>query len=613
MCGIAGILSTRPGKKYYNEVIKMTETIRHRGPDDSGIFSDGNICLGHRRLSIIDLSENGHQPMFNADSTICIVYNGEIFNYIELRDQLKNKYHFKTDSDTEVIIHYYEEYGAKCLSFFNGMFSFALWDSKNEILFCARDRFGKKPFYYHMTGDEFLFCSEIKPILGFPSVKCEYNEMVITEYLLFSLQDHSTDTFFRDIYQLKPGTYALVKKNKEKIEIKYNQYYDIIHGTKNQENSTEEFLRLFMDSVKLRLRSDVPIGILLSGGLDSAAVTQAVSELYNNKKGITLFTAASHEIDFDESPYANLVAKKYGFDHQIIYPDGTQLLKDLKDITFYHEKPIAGTSIFSHYNIIKAIKKFNVKVILHGQGSDELLAGYDNFYNPYLSQFIRDFKVFPYLRNLKLCSLEGGLPLSKLFLSSFNKAILKPFSIKRKFDSDLFKDSFIEGFIDYTQYDLTKVSDNVFTNELYNYMKVNNLPYILQYEDRNSMVFSIESRTPFLDYRLVDYCFNLPSHFKIDNGIRKVVLKNAMKDKLPEPIIYRQKRGFPTPTRKWLVNDSGAEINEILRSDSFKFNPFFRQVSAIALFNKYCEGDLKYEQDVWKVLSVYIWYKTFFN
>lgn len=612
MCGIAGILSNRSGKEYYSEVEKMTDAIRHRGPDDSGIFADENICLGHRRLSIIDLSENGHQPMFNDDLTITIVFNGEIFNYIELRDQLKDKYNFKTDSDTEVIICYYEEYGVECLSYFNGMFAFALWDSKNETLFCARDRFGKKPFYYYQTENEFIFCSEIKPVLNFPSVKKAYNEKAITEYILYSLQDHSRDTFFKNIYQLEQGSYALVKKRKGRIEKNSHKYYDINIGTINHENSPEEFLRLFRDSVRLRLRSDVPVGILLSGGLDSAAVTQAVFDLSENKREIKLFTAASHEIDVDESPYATIVAKKFGFDHQIIYPDGTQLLEDLKEITLLHEKPVAGTSIFSHYNIIKAINKYNVRVIIHGQGSDELLGGYDNFYNPYLSQFIREFKFCTYLKELKQCSGKSDLSVSRLFLSSMNKALFKPFTIRRNFDSSLLKSSFRKCLVDFKQYKLARISDNVFTNELYNYMKVNNLPYILQYEDRNSMAFSIESRTPFLDYRLVDYCFNLPAHFKINNGDRKVILKQAMRNRLPDSIIDRQKRGFPTPTRKWLVQDSKNGIIETFKSSSFKDNPFFNHESVINIFEMYCKGDLKYEQDIWKVLAIHTWYKLFF-
>ena len=220
MCGIAGVFSIKSGKKYHDEVLKMTDAIKHRGPDDSGIFENENICLGHRRLSIIDLSVNGHQPMFNVDSSIAIVYNGEIFNYVELREQIKNRYNFKSDSDTEVIIHYYEEYGVECLSFFNGMFAFALWDSKNEILFCARDRFGKKPFYYYFTDNEFIFCSEIKPILNFPSVKQEYNEKALIEYILYSLQDHSQETFFKYIFQLEQGSYALINRKEGKIEKK---------------------------------------------------------------------------------------------------------------------------------------------------------------------------------------------------------------------------------------------------------------------------------------------------------------------------------------------------------------------------------------------------------
>jgi asparagine synthase (glutamine-hydrolysing) len=492
------------------------------------------------------------------------------------------------------------------------MFAFALWDSKNEILFCARDRFGKKPFYYYFTDNEFIFCSEIKPILNFPSVKKEYNEKALIEYILYSLQDHSQETFFKYIFQLEQGSYALINRKEGKIEKKASKYYDIVQQNNYQENSPNEFLSLLRESVRIRLRSDVPLGILLSGGLDSAAITQVVNDLAVNRNDIKLFTAASHEKDIDESYYASIIAKIFGFEHQIVYPDGTQLLKDLSKITLFHEKPIAGTSIFSHYNIMKEIQRFNVKVILQGQGSDELLAGYDNFYNPYLAQSIREFKLLNYLIQLKRCANKSDLSVKKLFFSSLNKAIYKPFTIKRKFNSRLINSSLNEKLKDYKMYKLEKFSDNVFTNDLYNYMKVNNLPYILHYEDRNSMMFSIESRTPFLDYRLVDYCFNLPAQYKIKKGERKVILKQAMRSKLPDSIIDRQKRGFPTPTRKWLVEDSRAGILEIFNSDKFKSNPFFDQKNVMHIYEKYCYGDKKYEQDIWKVLAIYTWYELFF-
>ena len=613
MCGIAGVFSLENNQKYKEEVLKMTDALFHRGPDDSGIYERENICLGFRRLSIIDLSANGHQPMLNDDSTISIVFNGEIFNYVELREKIKHKYNFKSDSDTEVLIHYYEEYGIECLSFFNGMFAFALWDSEKEILFCARDRFGKKPFYYYISDKEFIFCSEIKPILNFPPVEKEYNEKALIEYMLYSLQDHSHETFFKNIFQLEQGTYAIISKTEGDIEMKVDKYYDITLHKNELENSPGEFYRLFSDSVRIRLRSDVPLGILLSGGLDSSAIAQVVNDLSENRNEIKLFTAGSNEKDIDESPYAGIVAKEFGFEHQIVYPNGTQLLKDLSAITLNHEKPIAGTSIFSHYNIMKEIQKFNVKVVIQGQGSDELLAGYDNFYNPFLAQYLREFKFFTYFRKLKQCADKSDHSVIKLFLTSLNKAINKPFSIKRKFSSTILKSKFRKKLENYKGFNLARFSDNVFTNELYNYMKVVNLPYILQYEDRNSMAFSIESRTPFLDYRLVDYCFNLPGKFKINNGERKVILKQAMRNKLPDAIIDRQKRGFPTPIRKWLVEDSKEGILEIFNSDKFKNNPFFDQKNVINTYENYCNGEMKYEQDIWKVLAVNIWYDTFFN
>jgi len=553
MCGIVGVINLDQKPVDKKDIEKMTRIIKHRGPDDEGCFIDKNIGLGHCRLSIIDLSSAGHQPMSNKDGSIWIIFNGEIYNYLELRKELEKKGHsFQSDTDTEVIICAYKEWGEKCLEKFNGMWAFAIWDKNKKELFCSRDRFGIKPFYYFFDGKIFTFASEIKALLelGIPK---KPNDALIYDFLKFGMLDHTNETFFKDIYKLPAASWLKLASDGKIIIEKYWDFEvsDKIEDKIPDQKYTEQFRELFIDAIKLRLRSDVPIGSCLSGGLDSSSIVCTVNKLLKEKNVPSIgeiqktFSSCFANKKFDEREYIEEVIKHTGAEKNYIFPKPEEFLEELDNLIWHQEEPFSGTSMFAQQMVFKKARE-KVKILLDGQGGDELLAGYRKFYFFYLLKLFKNKKIikcfktalpfFASIEVLKTLYVKNGL--KYLFKTSKNNIIdnlLNPVFLKNFADRKL-SFGYQNNLGKRLKEDLTKWS----------------LPVLLRYEDKNSGTFGLEARLPFLDYRLVEQAAKMPLDQKMRLGWTKFILREAMKNILPEKIRLRKsKLGFVTPEEMW--------------------------------------------------------------
>ncbi|MGB9596990.1 MAG: asparagine synthase (glutamine-hydrolyzing), partial [Candidatus Poribacteria bacterium] len=622
-CGIAGIFNLNKFSIDKSILKQMTDIIKHRGPDDEGFYLNENIGLGHRRLSIIDLSSAGHQPMSNDNETIWIVYNGEIYNYIELRDELiKYGYKFRTNTDTEVIIKAYEKWGESCLEKLNGMFAFALWDNLNKKLFCARDRFGIKPFYYYFDGKIFVFASEIKAILLHPDVPKRPNEPIIYDFLVLQILDHTDNTFFDGIKQLLPSQYLILYENgNTKIHnwfnIKSNDELGDFSDKKDKEYA-EQFLHLFTNGIRRHLISDVPVGSCLSGGLDSSSVVCIANKLiFDNgvaeKKIIgerqKTFTAVYEDKSVDESHYAEEVIRLTSAEKNFIFPDGDMLWQELEKVTWHQEEPFLSTSIYAQWNVTREASNKGVKVLLDGQGGDELLGGYYSRFIPVWAKtllkkghpvrMMNEIKAFSDVirvkpKNVIISTLADFLP---------KKAVkfIKSLSQKR---SPLINGNLYDKYQNRFFFGPRYCNLNDYMDVIMGYGLLN----LLRYEDRNSMAFSVEARVPFLDSEFVKFACQLPLTQKIRGGWSKVILRNAMKGILPESIrLRRPKLGFATPEHRWLTQNRD-QIRNIFVSNNFRSDDFVSRNWILSNLDAILSE--KQAMNLWSCISLGIWMRV---
>ena len=593
MCGITGIISLKNEKVSFEKIKEINDLIKHRGPDGEGFYIGDNFAFGHRRLSIIDLSDDGNQPMILDDDFI-IIYNGEVYNYLELREELRSLgVIFYTESDTEVILKAYKEWGTDCVNKFNGMWSFSIFDKRKNILFCSRDRFGVKPFYYTKNSDFFSFGSEIKQLLPFnPSNKL--NKKILADYLIYGFEEHNQETFFENIYKLEPSNNLIY--NLSTHEIKIYPYYSLKNNvTKklNITNHTEKFRELLNSSIELRLRSDVKVGTCLSGGLDSSSIAMIASQAYgDNFIGIN---AKSIQKDNDESHYAKIVAKKSSIDLHFVEPNTDDFYKVLKEVIKVQEEPFGGPSIFMQYFVFEKAKALGCKVMLDGQGGDELLLGYERYFPVYwlkLPLLSKIKEIVNFARNSRLSVKEVIAYL--LYFTSYR---LRDKLTKRKWS--ILK----EDFVSLVNKDLIKKSARSYRSsselQILEYKHLQ-LPHLLKYEDKNSMYHSIEARLPFLDYRLVQYGVSLPVRFKLKNGWTKFILRDSMKDILPEEIGWRKEKfGFEAPTKIWL-EDKKMILNEIKSSKIL-----------VSIINDFDKLNGLTDHQLWKLLNISLWEKIY--
>ena len=561
MCGINGIINKGNDFVDQNLIDQMNELLKHRGPDDSGIFVSDSIGFGHRRLSILDLSSKGKQPMTNDGLTI--TFNGEIYNYIELRQSLVEKgYEFHSNTDTEVILKAYREWGQNCISKFNGMWAFAIHDKNENIVFCSRDRFGIKPFYFFNNDSSFIFSSEIKPLLI--HFKNNYvNKNILIEYLLYGLEEHTDETFFEDIIKLTPGHNLVYNLNNNKISI--NQYY-FIQKTKNElsnDQNTEQIRKRLTESIQLRLRSDIKVGSCLSGGIDSSLISAIASKL-DSKFNYNIH-GKSFEGKYDESHFAKQVTDRYETELSIVEPSMEDFHTDLEKVVRIQEEPFGGPSIVMQYFVMKKSKEDNCSVLLDGQGADELFLGYETYYPHYLSSLLLKFNLITFFKSLSTLNFFQTNKLKTFFQSFFIlfKRSLLFFQIKYKARKFVVKPNV-------KRLKKTLIHKDWFTFKK-NQLTVNNLSHLLRYEDKNSMHFSIETRLPYLDYLLVEDVINLPIELNYSNGFTKHLLRNVAKSDLPKSIVWRKdKFGFEAPRSPFAGENELKMISKIEKSSLIK-------------------------------------------
>ena len=611
MCGICGIIN------FYgqpvNEVLirNMMRIMKHRGPDDEGIFINGKVGLGFVRLSIIDLSPAGHQPMHSFDNRYVVVFNGEIYNYVEIRNELKNKgYSINTNTDTEVLLNSYIEWGEDCTNHFNGMFSFIIYDKLNHSVFGVRDRFGIKPFYYIKTNEYFAFCSEIPPLFSLLNKKPTPNYQSIFDFLVFNRTDQTEKTFFTEVLKLQHGHKLLIDDGRVSI----SKWYDLKESVSKTIgfDSPKEYKELFTSAIALHLRSDVPVGVCLSGGLDSSSIVSVIIENHT-KEALNTFSAVYNkgqkgdETDFINE-YKGLVKNMY-----FITPDADTLSKDLSTFVKLHAEPIPGTSPYAQYKVMK-LAKGKVVVTLDGQGADEQFGGYHYFFGFRYKDLLKE------LRILKLFSeIYSYLKLHKSFLAiKYFLYLMLPERLRTRLRLIDNGSSLMPDFENSYKFRYG-ISRNIYGSKSFKDALLDHfefkMEHLLKWEDLNSMHFSIEARVPFLDYRLVEKVLATNSELLITGGIVKPLLREAMKGLLPEKIrLRRDKIGFGTPEDEWFRTPTWqAIIEEILSSQSFKNRKLVNPKIALSRYRKHLEGKIDCAAEIWKWIHLELWFREFID
>jgi asparagine synthase (glutamine-hydrolysing) len=595
MCGISGIaLKGNSNLDLVRKIVLMNNSISHRGPDGQGFIisndtikpysnpphnsfsrtdlkfipreeisnapQGGRLALGHRRLSIIDLTEAGHQPMCDENARNWITFNGEIYNYIELRHELKQKGHrFFSECDTEVIIKAYEEWSFDCVKKFNGMWAFCIYDSVKQICFASRDRLGVKPFYYLDTADYFSFASEQKAFIKSGLLNATLNEKAVADYLMNNLPENRQENFFKGVQELWPGqslVYSIQDGN-----VKTYSYFNLAeHVTEANDDLSEKELiekikNTFENSVRIRLRSDVEVGTCLSGGIDSSALAVTISQM--NPGRLSCFTSIFKGLDLNEEYYADLVSNKINARHFKIEPTLEGFLSEVDELIYSQDVPIWDTSTYAQYKVMELAKQQNIKVVLDGQGADELFGGY---HHHYIAMWNNLFLSHHYTEALKSIS-QSGDTIHNPMLFFFKERLKETFSINEKkllkfFDRDFIKKANVSPFTKYYNNVNEQLLDDIYHTRLKSFLKC---------EDRCGMWHSVESRTPFSDdIELITLMFSFNGNKKIRNGVSKYLLREAVKEKLPTEIYNRtDKKGFETPMQSWMKEIRGLLMSEI--------------------------------------------------
>jgi len=632
MCGINGIaFSSKSGRMVSRPVLEaMRDVITHRGPDDDGIFIDGNVGLGHRRLSIVDVAA-GHQPMTNEDHSLHITYNGEIYNHADYRESLEERGHvYRTHCDTETILHLYEEYGAACVDYLRGMFAFAIWDQRKQELFIARDRLGIKPLYYVHTSDGSLyFGSEIKTLFEAAALKPELNYAALPDYLANHAPSGET-TLFQNVKRLLPGHTLLWRDGRVIIK----RYWDVSFVKTSDEeysenNYIEQWTELFRESVKLRLMADVPLGMFLSGGIDSSAIAAVMSGLVDEP--IKTFSVAFREREANELKYARLVAQTFKTDHHEVVLSPEDFFAALPKLVWHEDEPLAHPSSVALY-FVSRLASEHVKVVLTGEGSDELLAGYARYRKTLLnlSWGHRYHQVTPEIIKNEVRKQLTALPNS----SRVKQKLLRTFLTLTPDIESLYFDNFavfsrptlpqlltpeareqigsldpyetVHKLLDQT--DAKSVLDRLLYSDIKTY-----LHELLMKQDQMSMATSIESRVPFLDHKLVEFTASLPERLKLRGWTTKYILRKSMKHVLPEAILSRSKMGFPVPIGAWLRGAHAAVVDEYILGDRAMSRGIFNADFVRTLVKRHQAGGENHSERLWALINFEIWLRQFFD
>ncbi len=631
MCGINGIALSSNTRHILNVATleRMRDVITHRGPDDEGLFVDGRTGLGHRRLSIVDVA-GGHQPMTNEDGTLHITYNGEIYNHAAYRDALEAKGHaYRTHCDTETILHLYEEYGAGCVEHLRGMFAFAIWDQRKRELFIARDRLGVKPLYYaHANDGSLFFGSEIKTLLEATALTPEINFAALPDYLA----NHSTsgeDTLFRGVKRLLPAHTLLWRDG----QIQIQEYWDVSFVKSSDDGRSDkdyiaEWGELFRTSVRLRLMADVPLGMFLSGGIDSSAIAAVMSDMVGEP--IKTFSVAFAEREANELEYARIVAREYKTDHHEVVVSPEDFFEALPKLVWHEDEPLAHPSSVALY-FVSRLASEHVKVVLTGEGSDELLAGYARYRKTILNLALGER-----YQRMTPANLQGvvrkhieGLPASRIrqkllrtfltlssniesiyfdnfavFPASMQRALLTPEARERAGNNEPYAG--VRAVLERT--DAQSLLDRLLYADIKTYLQE-----LLMKQDQMSMATSVESRVPFLDHKLVEFTCSLPERLKLRGGTTKYILRESMKGVLPESILSRPKMGFPVPVGAWFRGAYSSVVDEYVMSERAMARRIFNPDFVREIVSSHQSGSENHEERLWALVNFEIWQRQFFD
>lgn len=604
MCGINGF-----SWKDARLIDRMNGALKHRGPDDQDSYIDEMVSLGHRRLSIIDLSRAGRQPMCNEDGSAWIVFNGEIYNFQELREDLLERGHgFRSNTDTEAIIHAYEEWGVSCVERFNGMWDFAIYDKKNSRLFLSRDRFGVKPLYYFCDDRGIIFSSEIKGILQH-NIKREPNDRIAYQYLAFGIVNHCRETFFKGICSLMPGENLIYDLSNRSMRL--HKWYDLrerLNGMSPQkeQNLAEKVRDLFEDSIRYRLISDVPVGSCLSGGIDSSSI---VCSMRNIARGsiIKTFSLVFPGLPMDESLYIDEVVRDTDLEAHAVTPTQEELIEDIDDLIWTQEEPFGTLSIYGQYRVMKLASQKGMKVLLDGQGGDEDFAGYSKYIDHYLFECLKSLRISEFIKNFR----AGFLFFAAITLLGKTGPTRMLLNRIKKRKAGYFLQEFYEGDTDYPLFKSGFGLNSALLEDITTY----SIPHLLRYEDRNSMRWSIESRVPFMDYRLVEFAAPLAPDKKINQGVTKYIFREAMRGLVPESILNRRdKIGFATPDRIWFRNpEFTGFLRRIIDSEKLGSRPYWKRGCVKRLFAEHIEGRKDNSGVIWRIINMEIWLRLFID
>jgi asparagine synthase (glutamine-hydrolysing) len=599
MCGINGFSWSDQSL-----IEKMNKVIKNRGPDDQGFYLDDNITLGNRRLAIIDLSELGHMPMTNEDGSIWITYNGEIYNYHKIREELIDKGHiFKSDSDTEVIIHGYEQYGLDIFKKLNGMWALCLYDVKQEIIILCRDQFGIKPLYYYIDDKGIIFSSMISAILCYKN-NLKPNNFAIMEYLEHNLEDYKEFTFFEDIYKLETDKIMIYDLKNKSYSTK--KWYEL----KNKEKvSIQDIKDSFIESIKYRTISDVPVGSCLSGGVDSSSIVVILNEIL--KTNFYTFSFIAPGSRFDESNYIKEVGRKTNTNQFFTELNIDEFLSEIEDFVICQEEPVTGLSPYAQYRVMKLAHEHNLKVLLDGQGSDEIFAGYIYYFAYYYYELLSSLKLYTLLKEtiLYIINFKNIYPHKMFFF------LLLPNYIKKI----LWKSS-----NNWVNYDYIKLNDLNISDPRWEKMGLKEslnltlfstaIPHLLRWEDKNSMRWSIESRPPFLDINIVENALSSSSEQKLKNGKTKRIFRSSIEEYLPDLIKNRtDKIGFEVQVNEFIREEKiNAFFENIINSDSFKNRPYWKWEKISKLYQQHKNKKINIGDTIWKWINLEIWLRNYF-
>jgi asparagine synthase (glutamine-hydrolysing) len=623
MCGICGAVSFEPDVLLDRSILRrMNDSIRHRGPDDEGYYQDAQASLAMRRLSIIDL-QNGQQPISNETGDVWVVYNGEIYNFKDVRVTLEQRGHvFKTQTDTEIIVHAYEEYGDECVRHFNGMFAIALWDSCKRRLFLARDRVGIKPLYYWADQTKLVFASELKALILHPDVPRQTNFAALDLFLTLEYVP-APHTIYEGVFKLLPGHFLSMEQGK----IKVTQYWDVPYQPVSQSEAecAEALSDLINDAVRIRLVSDVPLGAFLSGGIDSSTIVGYMSR--NMTEPVQTFSIGFEDDTYNEVPYANAVARHFNTNHHVqeLQPDIATLVEQLVP---HHDEPFADTSIFPTYLVSKLARQ-KVTVVLSGDGGDELFAGYDTYLAEKMDRYYGRLPVA--LRQSILPKFAGWLPpqpakkglLNKvkrmveggaldaslqhtrwmIFLNSSDKDALYQADLHTTIKEQLTASYFGAYFDKANRFDSL-------AQQQYVDVKTYLADDILTKVDRMSMAASIEARVPLLDYRIVEFAMNLPPNMKLNGSRTKSILRNAVKGFVPDTVLEKPKQGFSIPMKHWLRTSLKPMMFDLLSKDALNSQGYFNHQVVSKWMQEHLDGRANHSHRLWSLMVFELWRRS---